>query len=80
MTESQRLFLVQARADFAVFQLLRDHSDLPAKESGTPLIALPGRERKRGQFVWRFGESLPRSVCSVMLVKRVEPSIDLEPI
>jgi hypothetical protein len=30
VTEPQRLFLVQARTDFAVFELLRDHSDLPA--------------------------------------------------
>jgi hypothetical protein len=30
VTEVQRLFLVQARADFAVFELLRDQVDLPA--------------------------------------------------
>ena len=29
MTEYQRLFLVQARTDFAVFELLRRQSDLP---------------------------------------------------
>ena len=29
MTEQQRLFLVQARSDFAVFLLLRDRTDLP---------------------------------------------------
>lgn len=29
MTEYQRLFLVQARADFAVFELLWGHADLP---------------------------------------------------
>ena len=30
MTEFQRLFLVQARSDFAVFELLRSQADLPA--------------------------------------------------
>src|ERR1700719_2123638 len=30
MTEHQRLFLVQARTDFAVFELLRRQPDLPA--------------------------------------------------
>src|SRR5437763_13170908 len=30
MTEYQRLFLVQARTDFAVFELLRRHPELPA--------------------------------------------------
>lgn len=30
MTEYQRLFLVQARSDFAVFALLRGQADLPA--------------------------------------------------
>ena len=30
MTEYQRLFLVQARTDFAVFELLRRQADLPA--------------------------------------------------
>ena len=30
MTEYQRLFLVQARTDFAVFELLRRRPDLPA--------------------------------------------------
>ena len=30
MTEYQRLFLVQARSDFAVFELLQKQSDLPA--------------------------------------------------
>ncbi|HEY7159042.1 MAG TPA: hypothetical protein VH575_34180 [Gemmataceae bacterium] len=30
MTEHQRLFLVQARADFVVFELLRTHPELPS--------------------------------------------------
>lgn len=33
MTEYQRLFLVQARTDFAVFELLRRRPDLPACHS-----------------------------------------------
>jgi hypothetical protein len=33
VTECQRLFLVQARSDFAIFQFLREQSELPACHS-----------------------------------------------
>ncbi len=80
--KNQPLYLASLMASRDATSAQTDqHADrLPWKESGTPLITLPGRERKRGQFVRRFRESLPRPVRSGMLVKRVEASIDLEPI
>jgi hypothetical protein len=56
MTEPQRLFLVQARSDIAVFELLRNHPELRALPACHALHYLQMAKEKLGKaHLWKHG-------------------------